>query len=90
MVMTIVVADAADHHDHDNDADGQLASDDERSDRADIKGDVPGHHSHPSGIAATALAFGFGSDMTGMTAQGAPPAMLASFSQAPPTQPPSA
>jgi hypothetical protein len=85
-----VLAYADDHaDDHDGDH-SQMIGHEEPSDTADVKGDVVGHHSHPFGIAATALSFGFGDAGNGTLIAIAPARMLASFSQAPPTQPPSA
>ena len=57
---------------------------------ADIDGDVVGHHSHPFGTAVAAIEHGFGGAMNNINVAIALARMLASFSQAPPTQPPSA
>ena len=78
-------------HGDDQDGDhGQMAGHEEPSDTSEVKGDVVGHHSHPFGIAAAALAFGLGGAESSTITADPPAPMLASFSQAPPTQPPSA
>lgn len=86
----LVVAHANGHDgDLDNDH-GQMGGQEEPSDTADVKGDVVGHHSHPFGVAAAAMPYGFIGATKGALTAIAPARMLASFSQAPPTQPPSA
>lgn len=77
----------ADEHDGDH---GQMAGGEEPSDTSEVKGDVVGHHSHPFGVAVAAMPYGFGGAAKGALNAIAPARMLASFSQAPPTQPPSA
>ena len=90
----LVLANVDDHDgDHGGDLDndqGQIAGQEEPSDTADVKGDVVGHHSHPFGVAVAAMAYGFGGATKSALTAMATARMLASFSQAPPTQPPSA
>lgn len=86
----LVFAQASEHADDHDGAHGQMVGQEEQSDSADAKGDVVGHHSHPFEIAVAAVADGFGGTMSGTITAIAPARMLASFSQAPPTQPPSA
>ena len=78
---------------HADDHDGsvvQVAGEEESSDNTDVKGDVIGQHSHPVGIAAAAVAHNLARNMRDIIPAGSPTRMLTSFSQAPPTQPPSA
>ena len=90
----LVVAHVDDHDgDHGGDLEndhGQMVGQEKPSDTTDVKGDVVGHHSHPFGVAAAAMPYGFGGFTKGALTAIAPARMLASFSQAPPTQPPSA
>lgn len=82
----LVVAHADDH----DDDHGQMAAQEDPADFADVKGDVAGHHSHPVGMTVAAVAHGLGVVVTGTKiAPGSAPELV-SFSQAPPTQPPSA
>lgn len=84
------IAHVDDHlDDHDGDF-GQTVEQEEPSDAADVTGDVVGHHSHPVGTAVAAGVYGLGVSMSSTVTAITPTRMLASFSQAPPTQPPSA
>lgn len=74
---------------HDGDP-GMIAGQESPSDTTDVKGDVVGHHSHAFGIAAADVAYGFGGAGRSMITANTPARLLTSFSQAPPTQPPSA
>jgi hypothetical protein len=86
-----VVVAHVDDHDTDHHSDfGQMVGQEEPSDTADVKGDVVSHHSHPFGVAAAAMPYGLSGATSGTLIAIAPARMLASFSQAPPTQPPSA
>lgn len=79
--------DRADNHDGDH---GQMAGQEEPSDFADVKGDVVGHHSHPVGMMVAAVAHDLGVVANGTKIAPGSVSELASFSQAPLTQPPSA
>lgn len=71
------------------DVHGQMIGQEEPSDTADVKDNVAGQHSHPSGVAIAVTPYNFGGANVGSLPTIAPARMLASFSQAPPTEPPS-
>ncbi|MBA4308237.1 MAG: hypothetical protein C0429_16020 [Sphingopyxis sp.] len=76
-------------NDHDGDR-GQMVEQENPSETTGMKGDVVSQHSHPVGVAVDPIPFGIGGAASTTLNVILPARMLASFSQAPPTEPPAA